>query len=307
MNPAPPSVLVSGRRLEREPLITFGIPAYNRPELLRATLAGIAAQTGDTDYEVVVCDDGGRPETAQVVAEFPAERFALYRNQSTLGPVRNWNRCLEMARGRWVMILHEDDTLYPWYCSLVVPRLRDNLAAICVRTVQGATPPALTPPIRPAAVRDYRPLHFIKSSMTPFPGVLFPRELGLSLGGFDERLGPLADYDFWYRLGCAGRIEVVRSVAAFYRVSDSQWTARTWPAMLRLVHLLRLRIAREQLGRGPLAKWLARFFTYRTALAYAKRFPEKPAVLGRTLRFKRIPGSFLPSGWVWRVLKSSAK
>ena len=73
--------------------------------------------------------------------------------------------------------------------------------------------------------------------------------------------------------------------------------------MLRKVHLLRLRIARDQIRSPRLGRWLARFFTYRTALAYARRFPEKPAGLARALRFRKILFSRLPSGWVWRCLK----
>jgi len=44
------------------PLITFGIPAYNRPALLAETLASIAAQTASVPYEVIVCDDGTLPK-----------------------------------------------------------------------------------------------------------------------------------------------------------------------------------------------------------------------------------------------------
>ena len=66
-----------GRRREA-PLITFGIPAYQRPALLRETLASLARQTGGHDFDVVVYDDGGLPATARVVAEFPADRFSLY-------------------------------------------------------------------------------------------------------------------------------------------------------------------------------------------------------------------------------------
>ncbi|MSU69690.1 MAG: glycosyltransferase [Opitutaceae bacterium] len=288
------------------PLITFGIPAYNRPRLLAETLASIAAQTAAVDYEVIVCDDGGLPETAATVALFPAERFFHFPNPVPLGPVQNWNESLRRARGRWVMILHEDDTLYPWYLATVLPRLTTGLAAVCTQVVSGPTPPVLLAPAAAAAVRAYPQLYFLKSSMTPFPGVLFPRELGLRLGGFDERAGPLADYEFWYRLACAGRIEVVRTVGAFYRIADDQWTARTWPVMLRQTHLLRLRIAREQLRSRRCGRWLARFFTYRNALAYAQRFPERPESLQRALQFGKISGSFLPSGWVWAVLQLRA-
>jgi hypothetical protein len=50
--------------------------------------------------------------------------------------------------------------------------------------------------------------------------------------------------------------------------------------MIRKTHLLRLRIAREQFPASPrLGRWLARFFTYRNALSYARRFAERPAPL----------------------------
>ncbi len=284
------------------PRVSFGIPAYNRPELLADALAGIARQTLSVDYEVVVCDDAGHPDTESVVRKFPADRFFYRRNPARLGPVRNWNECLRQARGQWVTVLHEDDLLYPWYLALVVPRLRDGLAAVAVRTATGETPPA-DPRNGSTEVHPYPSLYFLKSSMTPFPGVLVRREFALGLGGFSEKAGPLADYDFWYRLACAGPVEVVREIGGFYRVSDSQWTARAWPTMVRQTHLLRLRIAREQLGRRRLGRWLARFFSYRNALAYAKRFPERPTSLTRVLRFKKMRGSSLPSGWVWFWLK----
>jgi len=289
---------------ERVPLVTFGVPAYNRPHLLAETLASIAAQTAEVDYEVVVCDDGPTEDNRRVVAQFLGARFFYHPNRPALGPVGNWNECLRRAHGRWVMILHEDDTLYPWYLATVLPRLRADLAAVCTKTVQGATPPALSAPTGVPAVWAYPPRYFLKSAMTPFPGVLVCRELALRLGGFDERAGPLADYEFWYRLASAGRVEVVRTVGAFYRVGAGQWTERAWGPMIRKTHLLRLRIAREQFPASPrLGRWLARFFTYRNALAYAHRFAERPAPLARALRLGRIPLARLPSGWVWAALR----
>jgi glycosyltransferase involved in cell wall biosynthesis len=290
-----------------EPLITFAIPAYNRPHLLAEALAGIAAQQGAGDFEVVVCDDGRREENRRLVEQFAGGRGRYLPNETALGAVGNWNRCLRTARGRWITVLHEDDTLYPWYLDLVRPRLREGVAAVCTRTVQGAAPPELDEPAKAPAVLAYPPRYFLKSSMTPFPGVLVRRKLALELGGFDERWGPLADYEFWYRLACAGPVEVVREVGAFYRVSPGQWTETEWARMLGLTHLLRLRIVREQFAGSPrLGRWLARFFTARNAQSYAERFPERPAALRRALRFNRIPLAGLPSGWVWAALRRSA-
>jgi hypothetical protein len=206
------------------------------------------------------------------------------------------------------MVLHEDDALYPWYLETVLPRLRDAIAAVCTQTVQGAAPPELIAPSSAPIAVAYPASYFLKSSMTPFPGVLMRRELALRLGGFSESWGPLADYEYWYRLACAGTIEVVRTRAAFYRVAPGQWTDQNWPRMLRQTHLLRLRIARQQFAKSPrFGAWLARFFTRRNAISYERRYSERPAALARALKFRRIPLAWIPSGWAWRALKLKAK
>jgi glycosyltransferase involved in cell wall biosynthesis len=288
------------------PLISFAIPAYNRPELLAAALASIAAQREAVPYEVVICDDGPPALGAEDQARaFAGGRCRYFRNDPPLGAVQNWNRCLSEARGEWITVLHEDDLLYPCYLSLVLPHLTTALAAVAVQTDQGEMPPPLAEPsARSVSVWRYRPRYFLKSAMSPFPGVLVRAAVVRRLGGFSTAWGPLADYEFWYRVACAGPIAVVRARGAFYRVSPGQWTERAWTRMLRLSHLLRLQMVREQFQDSPrLGLWLARFFTYRNALSYSRRFGERPAALGRALSLRHIPGAWLPSGWVWQWLK----
>lgn len=289
------------------PLITIGIPCFNRPAFLRAALASIAAQETRIPIDIVVSDDGGLAETARVIAEcgLPVRHFV---NRPPLGPVRNWNRCIELANTLWVTVLHDDDLLYPWFLTVVTPRLRDGVAAVAVRCVQGPEPTVIARPAGKATIRRYAPIWFLKASMTPFPGVVFAKRIADQIGSFDPDAAGIADYQFWYELSRRGRIEVVRSIAAFYRVNPGQWTEQAWPAMLRRAHLLRLRVAREQLGtHSRLGRWLARFYTARMARAYARRFSERPATLLRAQRFERIPLSRLPSGWVWAFLRFLAR
>jgi glycosyltransferase involved in cell wall biosynthesis len=290
------------------PLITIAVPAYNRPFLLAEALASIAAQTVRVAFEVVVYDDLGFPETRDFVSKFPQGTFHYSKNPFPLGAVGNWNQCLRTSRGKWVMVLHEDDTLYPWYFESVLPHLHNDAVAVCMKTSRGRVVPKVRRPGLAPPVAVFKPQHFLKSSMTPFPGVLVRRDVALLLGGFDESWGPIADYEFWYRLGCTGRVDQVLAVGAFYRVAPGQWTERVWGRMLGLTHLLRLRMASEQFPQYPRAgRWLARFFTYRNALCYAARFKERPAVLRRSLGLGRMSFAWLPSGWVWQALKLASR
>ncbi len=303
-----PTAALRPHRETESPLITIAVPAYDRPEMLAEALASIAAQTASIPIEVIVCDDGRMRETAAAVARFAGEPIRYLPNPVTLGAVGNWNRCLRAARGKWVTVLHEDDALYPWYLECVIPRLRSDIAAVCTKTSRGPVRPRAARPGGEPPVIAYPPRYFLKSSMTPFPGVLVRRDVALRLGGFDEQWGPLADYEFWYRLACEGRIEVVRAVGAFYRVAPGQWTERTWGRMLALSHLLRLRIAREQFPESPRAgRWMARFFTHSNARCYAERFSARPEALLRCLSLGRVPLSRLPNGWVWRALKFASR
>jgi glycosyltransferase involved in cell wall biosynthesis len=298
--PPPDFARTSGRT----PTVTIGIPAYNRPELLQQTLASIAAQRGNHAFEVVVCDDGGLAETRRVVEQSAVTDIRYFINRPALGAVRNWNCCIELAGAPWVTILHEDDALFPWFLDTITPYLKPDVAAVAIRCLQGEQFTARDEaPSRPTA-KPYPAIWFVKGSMTPFPGAVFPRELALRLGGFDPKQGGTADHAFWYALARAGRFDVVRHISAFYRVNPGQWTEREWPAMLRQVHLLRLRVGREQLPTMPrLGRWLARFYTARSARSYAKRFQERPAVLARAQQFERMPLAWLPSGWVWAFLR----
>jgi glycosyltransferase involved in cell wall biosynthesis len=290
------------------PLISIVIPAFDRPHLLAQALSSIVEQTVAVPLEVIVCDDGGLGETRAVAQRLGGPHCRYLRNPRPLGAVGNWNRCLKEAAGKWVMILHEDDALYPWYFECVVPRLEGAAGAVCMRTSRGAVVPAARRPKGTPASLQYEPRLFLKSSMTPFPGVLMRRDLAIRLGGFDERWGPIADYEFWYRLACAGRVEVVRATGAFYRVAPGQWTERTWCRMLRLSHLLRLRIAREQFPASPrVGRALARFFTLGNARCYLSRFGAGPADLVRCISFRRCLFSRVPRGWVWRALRFASR
>ena len=50
-------------------LISVIVATYNRPDALDAVLRSLAAQT-DRNFEVIVADDGSRPETARIAADW---------------------------------------------------------------------------------------------------------------------------------------------------------------------------------------------------------------------------------------------
>jgi glycosyltransferase involved in cell wall biosynthesis len=70
------------------------------------------------------CSTDGSWELIQQVAARDA-RVRVFRNDSNIGPVRNWLRCVREARGELGKILWSDDLLHREFLAQAVPPLAD--------------------------------------------------------------------------------------------------------------------------------------------------------------------------------------
>ena len=94
------------------PKITVGFPTYNRSELLPGVMKSILAQDIQ-DYEIVICDDASTDDTYETIERFRSDSIRLYRNERNLGHTRNQQKVLELARGEYVIMVHDDNVLDP--------------------------------------------------------------------------------------------------------------------------------------------------------------------------------------------------
>jgi hypothetical protein len=114
------------------PLVTIGIPTYNRArELERAARSAL-----DQDYprlEVVVSDNASPDDTPATLARLAADpRLRFERQERNLGHAPNFAHVFAMARGELFMWLSDDDWLDPGYVSACVARLAADPALVLV-------------------------------------------------------------------------------------------------------------------------------------------------------------------------------
>ena len=105
--------------------VTIGITTYNRASLLREAIQSALSQSYD-NFEVLICDNASQDETQDVVASFDDARIRYARSDTNLGMIPNFNRVIELADGDAVVLLSDDDVLYPAYLSSVVPVLSSH-------------------------------------------------------------------------------------------------------------------------------------------------------------------------------------
>jgi len=94
------------------PLFTIAIPTWNSINYIDNTLKSVLNQSY-SDFELVIVDDFSADGTWEYLQTLEDPRLRIFRNNSNLGIVRNWRRCIEEAKGRWFKFLMADDLMFP--------------------------------------------------------------------------------------------------------------------------------------------------------------------------------------------------
>ena len=89
------------------PFFSIIIPAYNRAEILKATVPAVLSQTLN-DFELIIADDGSADDTKTVVENFKDVRIKYY-HQYNKGVCAARNLGAQNANGEFVIFLDSDD------------------------------------------------------------------------------------------------------------------------------------------------------------------------------------------------------
>jgi glycosyltransferase involved in cell wall biosynthesis len=111
----------------RSPLVSVLVPVFNRQDLVVPCIESALAQTFD-DLEVIVVDNRSTDGTWEAIqrCQRADSRVRGFRNDTNVGPVRNWQRCLDEARAPIAKLLFSDDLITPTFLEASVPFLEDD-------------------------------------------------------------------------------------------------------------------------------------------------------------------------------------
>lgn len=114
------------------PLVSVGVPTFNRPENLRRSLACISGQTYFA-LEIIVSDNASPgDDTKQVVEEWMQKdkRIKYVRQPLNLGPVANFQYLLDSAKGEYFLWFADDDWRAESYIETLVQELQSDSQAV---------------------------------------------------------------------------------------------------------------------------------------------------------------------------------
>src|SRR4029079_8481056 len=108
----------SSRSMLNQPLVSIGLPTYNRASTLGRALDSVLMQ----DYqniELVISDNASTDETQAIclAARERDKRIRYLRFETNQGPTVNFREVLKQSGGEFFMWLADDDWLEPGYLT----------------------------------------------------------------------------------------------------------------------------------------------------------------------------------------------
>jgi glycosyltransferase involved in cell wall biosynthesis len=210
--------------------VTVGIPTYNRSTLLKEAIESVLAQTF-TDFRLLVSDNASDDDTAEVVRSFGDDRIDYRRTERNIGAAANFRRVLDLAESDYLLILPDDDSIYPGYLRAavdVLERFEDTGLAHCAfdlidddsRIVRRMHPIATRERI--AIERGDEALERLMVSNWPlnFSSVLYRTKAILAADGIRAEEEPFGDLQLWMRMALKWDFGYIAEPLAAFRVHD---------------------------------------------------------------------------------------
>lgn len=120
--------LIWGKHRDSIPYFTIMIPTYKRRNLLEQAVNSAINQRNFDDYEIVICDNDSlhNNETERFIRELNNNKVVYYKNEKNIGMAGNIWKIVLNARGKWVVLLDDDDLLAPNYLATVYNYINKN-------------------------------------------------------------------------------------------------------------------------------------------------------------------------------------
>ena len=213
------------------------IPVYQpNVDFLRQAVASILDAAGQEAMQIALVQDQSRrpvdPALKVLFEEFRDRGIEVHEPIGPLGIGANWNRCIDLARGEVVHILHQDDRVRPGFYEAHEMALRSS-GKIGASFTQHAFITRDGKFLHDGHLRRERAgilddwyEHIVANLAIQCPSIVVRRSVYEALGGFDTTYRFCLDRAMWQRIAASFPIWFEPRSLAEYRVHGGSESAR---------------------------------------------------------------------------------
>ncbi|WP_114751774.1 glycosyltransferase [Pleomorphovibrio marinus] len=212
------------------PIWSVMIPTYNCAYFLKETLESVINQyQGPEKMEIWVVDDHSTHDNPlDVISGLGNGIIKFFRQEQNVGQLKNFETCLNLAKGKIIHLLHGDDFVHPgFYEKLGKPLLHDDSigAVFCRHEFVDENSKLLFRSKQLASQQGVLPefLSTIASKQViQTPSIIVKREIYEKIGGFNFTLKGCEDWEMWIRIASHGyKFHYEPQILASYRLRET--------------------------------------------------------------------------------------
>ena len=213
-----------------KPLVSICIPNYNNAKYLDMCIISALNQTY-SNIEIIFVDDRSTDESLIIASKYK-DKIKIYVNEKNTGQPKCTNKCIELSKGKYLVILHSDDLLLPHMVEKLVSIIDEcpNVGiAVGERIITDENnnnrkiapfynTNCIIPGLKQARI-------FMMTSYLPCQ-VLVRREVMEKIGGVDERHISNLDGLLWFKCALVSDVIYIQDEVCIYRIHKEQTTAQ---------------------------------------------------------------------------------
>lgn len=205
-------LIIKGKK--NNPRVSVMIPTFRRLDFLKQAVMSAINQVDFDDFEIVVIDNEQSQDgiMENFIKELNFPRLSLYRNEKNVGMIGNWNKCIQLAKANWLVILHDDDMMKPNALFNLVKNINgDSLVASSTEIFGLESRRSIKKYVKDIIAIFSRFIKFssgkkVLDSYDIFvdcpicaSGALLNKQACIDLGGYNQKYWPISDYLFSLR------------------------------------------------------------------------------------------------------------
>ncbi len=230
---SPPVILPLA--LQERPLWSVMIPVYNCAHYLPEALQGVLAQApGKDQMQIEVVDDASTDtNVAALVERLGKGRVGYFRQAENVGSLRNFETCINRARGKLVHLLHGDDRIKEGYYEKVTslfqkyPYIGAAFSGYrCINDTGSITYSCHTEAKEEGVLQNWL-LRIAERQRIQYAAMTVRREVYENLGSF-YGMSFGEDWEMWVRIAKHYAVAHTPEILAEYR---THFTSVTWQSV----------------------------------------------------------------------------
>ena len=217
-------------KLNSNPKFTIAIPTYKRTHLLKDAIESALNQIDFNNYDIIIVDNNPESdsEVETLMNQYNNSIVSYYKNRENIGGCNNWNRLYTLAKGEWVVMLHDDDLLLPNYLEVIdklvskLPEFKVFYQSFQKLKLGGSVNFGADHP-KKIIIGIVNENGFLFNNIIGAPiGMCINKKSFFEIGGFSEKYLPPIDYEFYTKVSHYFKsCKIINYPLTVYRIEDN--------------------------------------------------------------------------------------